>query len=695
MIKQLSLNTKLMIISLVAIFGMIFIVLVSWYSFSQQHKFFTIKSLTQQLNSDMLTLRRNEKDFMARKDTRYLDEFKKSRQKLEKDYLRLVYLTQDVDISHQEIKDFHHYIQNYTKTFFTLAKKEQTFIGVNQKLTQHLADIQIYLKNHIAQSSLIQLLQLQHTINRFLLYSDIKAKQAFLQTYQHLNNTVYTRFNPSTSPNRPLSDILKDVHSAFIKLIALKKEIGLTHQTGLHGQMRNSVHKTESILKQMNQSITKDLQSVSSWLYILLGIFAFGIILAVGLTTSLIATNIISSIQILEKQLSHFFNYLHHKNNTVTFVEVHTDDIIGKMSKTINQNIQKVQTKMQQDEKQLSEFIDVFSKIQEGDLSHRIDTKTTDETLIRLKDIFNTLIKNVEENSQETISVLEEYTNYNYHRKIDITQRKGDFYIVANSVNMLGDAIVKTLKENKKNGQLLHQYAQSLNDNFDYFSKASKEQNQNLNTTVEGIENINTNIHKNNDSIKQMTDYTNKLISAVKTGLTKIDETVSSVENIDNQTQDISNAIEIIESIAFQTNILSLNAAVEASKAGDVGRGFAVVAQEVRELALKSTQAVNDIQEIVQHATNRVEEGKSISDDMKNGYHTLHENIEHMVGLIKIVSDSIYQQNDSITQITGSINALQTAQIENHQIANKTNSVAKNLSIISQKVVQSTQKQSY
>ncbi len=102
-----------------------------------------------------------------------------------------------------------------------------------------------------------------------------------------------------------------------------------------------------------------------------------------------------------------------------------------------------------------------------------------------------------------------------------------------------------------------------------------------------------------------MVIYSNNLIDSIKNGQELAKLTVESMTEINEQTAAIAESITIIDQIAFQTNILSLNAAVEAATAGEAGKGFAVVAQEVRNLASRSAEAAKEIKDLVESATSK------------------------------------------------------------------------------------------
>ena len=158
------------------------------------------------------------------------------------------------------------------------------------------------------------------------------------------------------------------------------------------------------------------------------------------------------------------------------------------------------------------------------------------------------------------------------------------------------------------------------------------------------------------------------------------------MDEINKEVISINESITVIDEIAFQTNILSLNAAVEAATAGESGKGFAVVAQEVRNLANRSSQAAKEIKTLVEYAKVKANNGKKISDKMILGYKELNININKTINIIADVSQASKEQILGIEQINSSVSSLDRVTQENAseantvlEISNKTLSLAQNL----------------
>ncbi|WP_371317582.1 methyl-accepting chemotaxis protein [Aliarcobacter skirrowii] len=153
-------------------------------------------------------------------------------------------------------------------------------------------------------------------------------------------------------------------------------------------------------------------------------------------------------------------------------------------------------------------------------------------------------------------------------------------------------------------------------------------------------------------------------------------KTALSMDEINSKVEAINEAIEVIDQIAFQTNILSLNAAVEAATAGEAGKGFAVVAGEVRNLANRSAEAAKEIKSLVENATSKTNEGKKISDDMIEGYNNLNRLIGETITIIQDVSIASNEQLKGIEQINDAVSNLDRVTQENAIEANNVATIA-------------------
>jgi len=215
----------------------------------------------------------------------------------------------------------------------------------------------------------------------------------------------------------------------------------------------------------------------------------------------------------------------------------------------------------------------------------------------------------------------------------------------------------------------LQNNSNQLSSNVDSLSSSSNSQAASLEETAAALEQITSTIINNTDNISQMAMYSSELTQSIKSGQHLATSTVIAMNEINSQTQAIADAISVIDQIAFQTNILSLNAAVEAATAGEAGKGFAVVAQEVRNLASRSADAAREIKELVEHATSKTNTGKQIADKMIVGYETLNKNIVKTTQTINDIETASKEQQAGIEQINDAITTLDQGTQKNAIVA--------------------------
>jgi methyl-accepting chemotaxis protein len=295
-------------------------------------------------------------------------------------------------------------------------------------------------------------------------------------------------------------------------------------------------------------------------------------------------------------------------------------------------------------------------------------------------------MKHLQEIVNHSLGVLKKYQDNDF--RVETTMKcTGEICDLMNGINDLGHTISDMLVENKKNGLTLNESAKVLSANVEILNTSSQESASSLEETAAALEEITGNIRENVDHIKTMSKYASALNNSSKEGNSLATRTSKSMDEIDEQVHSINDAITVIDQIAFQTNILSLNAAVEAATAGEAGKGFAVVAGEVRNLASRSAQAASEIKEIVENATIKANEGKTIADEMIKGYDVLNENINKTIALIEDVTDASKEQQVGIEQINDAINELDQQTQQNASVAMRTKDVSSQTSEISQRIV--------
>nr|WP_306459091.1 methyl-accepting chemotaxis protein [Aliarcobacter faecis] len=192
-----------------------------------------------------------------------------------------------------------------------------------------------------------------------------------------------------------------------------------------------------------------------------------------------------------------------------------------------------------------------------------------------------------------------------------------------------------------------------------------------------------------------MSIYSDQVTISAKKGQELANHTTTAMDEINTQVNRINEAISVIDQIAFQTNILSLNAAVEAATAGEAGKGFAVVAQEVRNLASRSAEAAKEIKALVEYATSKANEGKNISFEMIEGYSELIENIHKQAQTINEIANASKEQQAGITQINDAVTGLDQQTQQNASIAANTKEIAIKANEIAYKVVEDANKNEF
>ena len=412
----------------------------------------------------------------------------------------------------------------------------------------------------------------------------------------------------------------------------------------------------------------------------------FAILLAVF--NYILMISVKKGIDKVETQLGIFLEFTGFKRNQYIPANSIGDSETDKILQMLDLKAKEADAILKADMKVMGEIVIIADKVEQGIYECNIHSKSKNPMVETLRKTFNKMIEQTNKNMTQLKNTLEHYTNDDFTRNVTIDPKlKSDMLAVMQSVNKLGVALRSNAKLNLTNGETLNQNAITMSESVNNVAAKANQQAASLEETAAALEEITSITRNNAQNAVKMAELGITVNKAVNSGQELANKTAHSMEDINHEVMAINEAIAVIDQIAFQTNILSLNAAVEAATAGEAGKGFAVVAQEVRNLANRSADAANEIKALVESAASKANDGKNISNEMIKGYQTLNTHINETIRLIEDVSSASKEQMQGIEQINDAVTILDRVTQENASEANNVSNIASEVRTMADELV--------
>ncbi|KLI18907.1 methyl-accepting chemotaxis protein [Brachyspira hyodysenteriae] len=250
---------------------------------------------------------------------------------------------------------------------------------------------------------------------------------------------------------------------------------------------------------------------------------------------------------------------------------------------------------------------------------------------------------------------------------------------IAYSFKNMRDAMVKIINEVNQTSEKINNAASSLAQGSDDLSARTDAQASSLEETASAIEEMASTIKSSADHSVEGNDMMIASKKAVENGASVITETTRNIEEVYESSEKIKSITKTIEDIAFQTNILALNASVEAARAGDQGRGFAVVASEVRNLAQNSQSSAKDITLLIENIYEKINKSAETARESQAIFNDIQSKIDGTAKIMQEISTTAVEQQTGVDQVNIAVSKIDGITQQNAALVDETTNYAREL----------------
>jgi methyl-accepting chemotaxis protein len=269
---------------------------------------------------------------------------------------------------------------------------------------------------------------------------------------------------------------------------------------------------------------------------------------------------------------------------------------------------------------------------------------------------------------------------------------RGEFLPIQNALRQILDALNDALRHIHRTAQDVSDESERVSSGAQTLSEGAVRQASTVEELSAGIQDISGEVNHTSADADKARQFSMEAEVQLKVCSQKMDALSKAISDISESSRQINGIIRTIEDIAFQTNILALNASVEAARAGTAGKGFAVVADEVQRLASKSAESAKNITELIESSVQLVQYGTTLSDETTTALSLVVSSARQSAELVEQIAESAQQQSESLRQLTEGMESISDVVQTNAATAQESASSAAELHQQAEKLKMSIQR---
>ncbi|WP_313069738.1 methyl-accepting chemotaxis protein [Melaminivora sp.] len=271
---------------------------------------------------------------------------------------------------------------------------------------------------------------------------------------------------------------------------------------------------------------------------------------------------------------------------------------------------------------------------------------------------------------------------------VQVQLRDGDSASLLAAMRAMRDSLAQVVARVRQGSESVAAASTQIAQGNQDLSGRTESQASSLEETAASMEELGSTVRQNADSARQANQLAQSASTVAVQGGEVVAQVVDTMRGINEASNRIADIIQVIDSIAFQTNILALNAAVEAARAGEQGRGFAVVAGEVRTLAQRSAEAAKEIKQLITDSVQRVEQGTQLVDRAGNTMDEVVTSIRRVTDIMGEISAASSEQSQGVLQVGEAVQQMDQVTQQNAALVEEMAAAASSLNLQAQDLVQ-------